>query len=144
MKMRTFIFFAAMLLTTALSAQSAYDGQLEMKEDMQIIVNELKLERDQIFDLGNIMEARRKEKEGVAQQINAVNERNAMIPEGATQDKAQITQLLTDMNAKMAASDAKAFDKISAMLTPSQQASFDKDVKAKLAEAQKARSETKK
>jgi hypothetical protein len=144
MKMRTFILFAAMLITTALSAQVAYDGQLEMKEDMQIIVNELKLERDQILDLGNIMEERRKEKESVAQQINAVNERNAMIPETATQDKAQIKKLLTDMNAKMAASDVKAFDKVSAMLTPSQQATFTKDVKAKLAQAQKARSEAKK
>lgn len=128
------------LLALGLQAQSTYNAQTEMQENMRIIVNTLKLDTENIFKLGPIMEERKETKSKLAGQIKAVNERKAMLDSGMNDQVAQLDEMAADYRGQMVEADQAAFVKVEALLTADQKKTFADQVKPLLAEADKKRS----
>jgi len=127
------------LLTLGLQAQSTYNAQTEMQEDMRIIVNTLKLDTENIFKLGPIMEERKETKSKLAGQIKAVNERKAILDSGMNDQVAQLDEMAATFRGQMVEADQAAFVKVDALLTADQKKTFADQVKPQLAEANKKR-----
>lgn len=127
------------LLALGLQAQSTYDAQTEMREDMRIIVNTLKLDTEDIFKLGPIMEERKETKSKLAGQMKAVNERKAMLDSGVNDQVAQLDEMAATYRGQMVEADQAAFVKVEALLTADQKKTFADQVKPQLAEADKKR-----
>jgi len=127
------------LLALGLQAQSTYNAQTEMQEDMRIIVNTLKLDTENIFKLGPIMEERKENKSKLAGQIKAVNERKAMLDSGMNDQVAQLDEMAAAYRGQMVEADQTAFVKVEALLTADQKKTFADQVKPLLAEADKKR-----
>jgi len=126
-------------LTLGLQAQSTYNAQTEMQEDMRIIVNTLKLDTENIFKLGPIMEERKETKSKLAGQIKAVNERKAILDSGMNDQVAQLDEMAATFRGQMVEADQAAFVKVDALLTADQKKTFADQVKPQLAEANKKR-----
>jgi hypothetical protein len=127
------------LLALGLQAQSTYNAQTEMQEDMRIIVNTLKLDTEDIFKLGSIMEERKETKSKLAGQMKAVNERKAMLDSGMNDQVAQLDEMAAAYRGQMVEADQAAFVKVEALLTADQKKTFADQVKPQLAEADKKR-----
>jgi len=126
-------------LTLGLQAQSTYNAQTEMQEDMRIIVNTLKLDTENIFKLGPIMEERKETKSKLAGQIKAVNERKAILDSGMNDQVVQLDEMAATYRGQMVEADQAAFVKVDALLTAGQKKTFADQVKPQLAEANKKR-----
>jgi hypothetical protein len=69
---------------------NSYNAQKEMTQEMQVIVNDLKLEPVEIVEVGKIMEARRDRKAVIADQIKSLLEQLNAIDQ-ATEEQIKAT-----------------------------------------------------
>ncbi len=127
------------LLTFGVQAQTNYDAQTEMQEDMRVIVNTLKMDAEQIFKLGPVMEERKETKSKLAGQIKAVNERKSLLDSGMNEQVVQLDKMVDDYRLQMAEADKASFAKVEAILIGRQKERFSDEVKPQLAEANKKR-----
>ncbi len=137
--MRTLLLAATVTLFSMNVSAQAYNTQQEMQEDLRTIINNMKLEQEQMFDLGKIMDERRQQKEKFAQQIKAVNERGAMLSDDMVEEKASLANFEKTIHEQMDAADEKAYANAEAIFTPSQKATFQSEIKPKLEAAKKER-----